>query len=349
MQTAGNVRTEDNRTYLEGVARLDWGTGEMCEFASALTRMLRCVGEEVPYHYLMGVTGVAFRFTIGPEVWNPGFYEFAGVAPDVQDLFRRAFAAVGYEYHWYSQGDREEDWQRITDSLDRGLPVMLRGHVVDASDWVLVTGYEHGGDLLFGSSTYSAYGAGQTVPGYDDMPEWHAKTKEYLLLGERAAPREVYAGALRLAVDLVRESSGGDVARGLRAYEVLAAALRDEQFPAGAERDDQTSPGWRYLCVLCHDMMLDDHRCAAPFLRDAAQTLPESAAELLQAADCYERGVELRDHLESIMNSDFSPETQKRLLDPEVRDQYAQILLQIRDSDEEGIAHVEQALAEVGR
>ena len=49
----------------------------------ALLRTLACVGEEVPYHYVMGVTGVAFRFTFGPEHWNPGFYGFGGVGPDV--------------------------------------------------------------------------------------------------------------------------------------------------------------------------------------------------------------------------------------------------------------------------
>ena len=73
------VRTEGTRTYLEGIEPMSWGAGEMCEFASAPTSMLRCVGEEVPYHYVMGVTGVAFRFTFGPEFWNPGFYGFEGV------------------------------------------------------------------------------------------------------------------------------------------------------------------------------------------------------------------------------------------------------------------------------
>ena len=87
MATAVTIRTEGDRIYLSGIKPLNWGTGEMCEFASALTRTLACVGEDVPYHYVMGVTGVAFRFTMGPELWNPGFYGFSGVSPDVQELF----------------------------------------------------------------------------------------------------------------------------------------------------------------------------------------------------------------------------------------------------------------------
>jgi len=169
--TAISVKTEDNRTYLEGVKPLDWGTGEMCEFASALTRTLSCVGEDVPYHYVMGVTGVAFRFTMGRELWNPGFYGFEGVSSDVHDLIRRAFAAVGYGYRWYPKGDRADDLRRITDSIGRGVAVMLRGHVVDASDWALITGYEDTGETLFGSSPY---GGANRFKGYDAMADWHA-------------------------------------------------------------------------------------------------------------------------------------------------------------------------------
>jgi hypothetical protein len=218
-----SVNTEDNRTYLEGVRPLDWGTGEMCEFAAALTRTLSRVGEEVSYHFLMGMTGVACRFTMGPELWNSGFYGFEGVSPDAHDLIRRAFAAVGYEYRWYPQGDRADDQQRITDSIDRGVAVMLRGCALDASDWVLITGYEGTGDTLWGSSPY---GGGNRFKGYDVIPEWHAATKGYIILGskcEHSPTATIYTEALRLAVDLVRAP---DRYRGLQAYEVLATALR---------------------------------------------------------------------------------------------------------------------------
>ena len=341
-----SVRTEDNRAYLEGLKPLDWGTGEMCEFASALTRTLSCVGETVPYHYVMGVTGVAFRFTIGRELWNPGFYGFELVSADVHDLMRRAFAAVGYEYHWYPRGDRAADLQRITDSIDRGIAVMLRGHVVDASDWALIAGYEGSGDVLLGSSPY---GGGNRFRGYDVIPEWHASTREYIILGAkcgRPPAATVYTEALRLAVGLVRSPQVADRYTGLRAYEALASALRDEDFPESAERKEDEF-GFRYLCLLCYNMMLDDHRSAAPFLRDAAEALPECSTELLHAADRYERSCELRDQLDSIMKGDFSPDAQRQLLDPDVRHRYARTILQIRDSDAQGISHIEQALAEV--
>jgi len=290
---------------------------------------------------------VAFRFTMGPELWNPGFYGFDGVSADVQDLMRRAFAAVGHEYRWYPQGDEADDLQRITDSINRGIAVMLRGHVVDASDWALITGYESGGKVLFGSSPY---GGGDRFKGYDVIAEWHANTQGYILLGgkcERPPAATIYADALRLGVDLVRPPGVADRYTGLKAYEVLASALREQEFPEDVERKEGDL-WFRYLCILCYNMMLDDHRSAAPFLRDAAEALPECAAELLLAADCYERSCELRDQLEGVMKSDFSPDAQRRLLNPDVRDTYARTILQIRDSDAQGISHIEQALADAG-
>jgi hypothetical protein len=345
MNTNVKTITGGPRTYLEGIQPGFWSAGEMCEFASAMTSMLHCVGEEVPYHYVMGVTGVAFRFTFGPELWNPGFYGFAGVAADVQDLIRRAFAAVGYGYSHHAPGDRTEDMRRIRASLDRGLAVMLKGYVVDASDWVLITGYD--GDVLLGTSPYSPYGGGERFRGYDVIREWHPKTEGYILLGEkgeRPPAADIYGDALRLAVDLVRTPQVADRYTGLKAYEVLAAALREGEFREDAEREEDTL-GFRYLCVLCYNMMLDDHRSAAPFLNDAANVLPQCASALLEAAGHYERSCELRDRLEGLVPSNFSEEAQKRLLDPNVRDEYARVILEIRDVEEAAISCVEQALA----
>lgn len=339
------VRTEGTRAYLDGVEPMSWSTGEMCEFASALTRTLGCAGEDVAYHYVMGVTGVAFRFTIGSELWNPGFYGFENVAADTGDLIRRAFDAVGYGYDLRAKDEAAEDLARIARSIQRGLPVMLRGNVVDASDWALITGY--GGEVLLGTSPYSPGERGERFGGYDVIRQWHPKMRQYLLLGdkvERPAAADLYADALRLAVRLVRTPQVDGRCTGLRAYAVLAAELREGEFRKDAERKaDQL--GFRYLCVLCYNMMLDDHRSAAPFLRDAAGALPGCAADLAEAADHYERSGALRDRLDDILPSSFSPEAQQRLLDPDIRDEFARVLLEIRDAEEEAIACIAQALA----
>jgi len=119
--------------------------------------------------------------------------------------------------------------------------------------------------------------------------------------------------------------------------------LRSDEFPEETDRKED-KPFFRYLCILCYNMMLDDHKFAAPFLRDAAKVLPKCSAELTEAAACYERAGEVRDQLETILKSNFSHEAQKSVLDPKVRNDFAAALLRIRDIEAEAIAHVERAL-----
>jgi hypothetical protein len=41
---------EGCKRYIEGVRKIAWDTGEMCEFAAALTSAIHCLGEDIPYH-----------------------------------------------------------------------------------------------------------------------------------------------------------------------------------------------------------------------------------------------------------------------------------------------------------
>ncbi len=42
------IRGEGSRVYIEGVRRISWATGEMCEFASSLTAALACLRKKCP-------------------------------------------------------------------------------------------------------------------------------------------------------------------------------------------------------------------------------------------------------------------------------------------------------------
>lgn len=104
-----------------------------------LTRTLACVGEAVPYHTVMGVTGVAFRFAMGPELWNPGFYGFENVAPDVQDLM---------------------EWVQSTDTLDGAwVRTMVLGHPWEGDKAII----RKECDRLFAQQTADAHIAENTA------------------------------------------------------------------------------------------------------------------------------------------------------------------------------------------
>ena len=60
------IKKKGRKVYIDGVRKISWDTGEMCEFASALVSAMHCLGESIPYHYVMGTSGAAFRFTLNP-------------------------------------------------------------------------------------------------------------------------------------------------------------------------------------------------------------------------------------------------------------------------------------------
>jgi hypothetical protein len=318
----------------------------MCEFASSLISALKYMGEDVSYHYVMGVSGVAFRFIIDPGKWNPGNYGILGMAKDAYEPIRRAFDAVGYGYSIHAKSTAEEDGTLIMDSIDRGVPV-IAFRVVGPSDCSIITGYDDGGKVLLGWSTYQNIPDDHNIPhdstGYFRKPDWHDNLREegFILIGEkteRRSSRHIYRDALKWAVEVVRTPKVYDRYGGLEAYKVWADEMvQDRFFPKGA----MAEIGQRYLSVLCNLMMLDDRRSAAEFLKLMAKDESDLAEGLHVATKCYEGICEMKNDLIDLVKDDFSAEAQRRIADHEIRRQYAEIIMRIRDKEEEAIGHIE--------
>jgi hypothetical protein len=346
------VKGEGRRAYIEGVRRISWDTGEMCEFASVLTSAMECLGENVPYHYVMGTSGAAFRFTLNPGEWDFGNYGIRNISEDPYEPIRRAVEAVGYEYALCARSSRPEDTARITASIDRGVPVPASG-VVGPSDCCIITGYDDDGDVLMGWSTYQDIPDDHNIPhdstGYFRKPGWHDNLGGYILIGakrERPPQRATYLSALRWAVHLMRTPRKGPRhVTGLEGLSVWAEEMTQERyFPVG---DDQAL-GMRYVSAAINMTMLRDHLSAAPFLRQAAQDEPDLAPGLAPAIACYTEVYALRDRLDVLMSDNFSPNAMKAIADPEVRRAYADVVLQIRDKEAEAIVHIAGLLAALG-
>jgi hypothetical protein len=76
----------------------------------------------------------------------------------------------------------------IMDSIERGVPV-LAYHVVGPSDCCNITGYDEGGEVLLGWSTYQDNPEDHNIPpdvtGYFRKPGWHENLQGYILVGEK--------------------------------------------------------------------------------------------------------------------------------------------------------------------
>jgi len=339
-----------SRVILEGVRRVTWDTGEMCEFASSLVSGLKYMGEDVSYHYVMGTSGVAFRFIIDPGKWNYGNYGILGMAKDEYEPIRRAFDSVGYRYSIHAKSTADEDGALIMDSIDRGVPVIAFG-VVGPSDCSIITGYDDNGKVLLGWSTYQNIPDDHDIPhdstGYFRKPGWHDNLRKagFILIGEkmqRRPSRKIQVDALRWAVGVVRTPKVYDRYSGLEAYKVWADEMvQDRYFP----KDNKAEIGQKYLSVLCNLMMLDDRKSAVEFLKLVAKDESDLAEGLHVAIKCYEEICKMKNDLTNLVKDDFSEEAQRRIADHEIRRQYAVIIMRIRDKEEEAIGHIENLVS----
>jgi hypothetical protein len=343
---------------------LSWDAGEFCEFSSALVAALECLGQEVSYDEVNAVCGAGFRMTHCSEPWFPGAYSIRNLEPDPWGPVRRAFRWVGRECAMVQRaplrpcfrvpeaalspdvevGDHGTDRARILESLDRGVPVVAF-NVVGPSDCCVIAGYDEGGDVLMGWSTYQDIPDDHKEPhdstGYFRKTGWEDNLPGYMLLGEsvqRPSWRMRTRSVLLDAVTLVRGGSDADWTRGLDAYEAWARDMENDGLFGPEYQDGPLGP---YLGVAAGMVMIDDRRSAACFLRQVAVTEPCLAPQAEAAAACYDRTLETKREMDRLLPGNFSPDAMRDVFDPGVRRQYAQLLRQARTSDEQAIQHVD--------
>ncbi len=339
--------TEHEKVYIPGVRKISWETGEMCEFASSFVSAMQCLGEDFSYEDVMGVCGAAFRFTLNPGKWDFSNYGIRNFASDKDEPIRRTFAAAGYNFSLFEPGTFQEDAGRIMDSLERGVPV-LAFRVVGPSDCCILTGYDEGGEVLLGWSTFQDIPDDHDLPhdptGYFRKPGWHDNIPGYILIGnkvDRPELRQVYRGALEWAVYLMRTPALGDKAAGLEGLQVWAEEMtRAEFFPPG----DQEILEQRYVSAAINMTMLRDHLSAEAFLRRIMEQADGFRPELSEAVKCYARVRQLRAGMDALMSDDFSEPARKSIRDAAIRKAYADAILSIRDCEADAVSHIERLL-----
>jgi hypothetical protein len=352
MEVSIGTSTKDNgKVYIKDVHRMSWETGEMCEFASSLVSALSCLGDNIPYDYVMGTSGVAFRFTLNPGEWDFGNYSIRNIAPDEFAPIRRAFAAAGYALTLHEPGTFQDDAAKIMDSIDRGVPV-LAYPVVGPSDCCIITGYDQGGDVLLGWSTYQDIPDGHNIPhdvtGYFRKPDWHDHITGYIVIGTKVGRlplRTVYIDAMKWAVYLLRKQEMEHKVTGLKGLQSWAEEMTQAKyFPAG----NAAVIGHRYVSTAINMTMLRDHCLAEPFLRRAAEDVPDFQPELLRAAECYDDVKRIRDGMDELIGDNFSEQAMKAIADPEIRRAYADTILRIREVEAEAVNQIELLLKRCG-
>jgi hypothetical protein len=234
-------------------------------------------------------------------------------------------------------------------SIDQGLPV-LAYHVVGPSDCCIITGYDEGGEVLLGWSTFQDIPDDHNIPhdgtGYFRKPGWHDNLHGYILLGAKQAPRSlrsIYLDAFDWAVRLLRTPRLGHKYTGLAGLSAWADEMTQEQyFPQG----DNEVLEQRYVSTAINMTMLRDHCSAEPFLCQALTAVPEWQLMLSMAVDCYRTVQQLRGDMDNLINDDFSAPAIQAIRNPAIRREYADHIREICAKEQEAVTYIEHLIAQ---
>ena len=310
------------------------------------------------YAYLMGVTGIAFKLTWG-DGWQPDNVASWLIGSDPAEIFRRGFAAIGYEYETLRHSDLRKEGDdndaiarsRTIESIrDRGRPVIAHG-VIGPPEECIIAGYDEGGDVLLGWSFFQ--NSPDCGPGVEFEPNgmfrkrnWFADTRSLILIGDKGEPpdrKEVYREALQWALEVIRTPTRFGRPNGLAAYDAWADhLLRDDDFAT----DDIAVLRERFMA---HNDAVggvaEGRWYASIFLAQVAMDASLSAPGLYAAASCCAAEHDLMCEVWGLVGGlGFDDEKTRKLAEPDVRRQMVSIIHQARDKDAEAAEHIERAL-----
>jgi len=362
----------DEYLVLDGVPKVGHGVIDghvgMTPFPGCMRAILEYMGDDLGlspgedfdrgqvYAYLMGTTGAAFRL-----LWKPGWHgdNVASwmLSDDPGEIFRRGFAAAGYEQihsGHIPDDEKEETFRRmVRESIrDRGLPLIAHG-VIGPPEECIIAGYGEGGATVMGWSYFQDHDIGSAgvefLPnGYYRKRHWVSATWGLMAFGDKVGDpprRETYIEALKWALCVSREPVRYEERySGQAAYDAWADhILRDGEVAAGGGPDD---------AFMVHsdaiDVIAEGRHYASVFLKQAAAILPEVEEKLLAAAECYEAEHDLMWEIWGIVGSNQRGEEQKQaFLDPQVRRRIVPIIRRAKGQDVSAAHHIEQALLDL--
>jgi len=261
-----------SRNVIPGLRKVDWSDPQrQNEFVNSVVSALNALGESLTYDTVCALSGSAFRTSFSmPSVqrWNHGNYHVVHTPILIEHTFRM----LGFEVAHHVRGDYEHDRRLITESIDRGVPVITLEGVISSADACVIAGYDRGGDVLLGYSPFMDVPEDHQEPhdetGYFRKSHWHDKgfghesTGRILIITGRCEkpPAEIVLhetlGVLRRLI--AEECLAPGQYNGLAAHRAFAHAL---------QRYDWDDPFEPYLNVMCNQKQYIDRQYAAPFFR----------------------------------------------------------------------------------
>lgn len=339
--TMSNPTQPPNRLVLQNVPKAGYNV-HLCPFPGSLYACLEYLKKPCDYDYLMAVSGAAFR-----RFWNRddgGNIDLMHLAPD---SYSRTFKALGYSYHVISPNSKDKMIHAIKANISRGVPVLSFG-IIGPPECGIITGYDKGGEILFGYSYFQE----PSIKGYYEKSDWFETIASgslgIIAIGHQTTKpfeRETLISTIEWAIDLAKipkRSNRPNHSSGLAAYDSWADGLEiDADYPTGDSKS-------LYTRLMIHGdqcVMLMERHSAAKYLRDMAKIAPEAADEMKTAADLYDAAADEVGKVWPWKSYDYNdPELLKCLPDTNTRREIAKHIRIAKDKEAEAVGHLEKAL-----
>jgi len=317
-----------NETVLYGVPKVHYGAYHGCTpYPICLKACANYLGEDIPYHTVMALSGAAFRLTWNTKEWDGGNVDIAFAFDDPLRAYSTGIEALGREFAMLGrtpQTTKDAFIAFLRERIDKGNPCIALG-IIGPPEACIVTGYREGGDTLLGWNFFQdspEFGGKLRLDesGYFVRDDWweNPDTVALINLGEitgtPATPRQV----IETAIEVLSPRQYGDHAKGIAAYDGWRAAIADDsQFPSGAVLPLLAE---RLMCQGdAMDCLADGRSNAAGYLRALAEDHPQREG-LLAAANHFTEVTKQVNAMADLLGGWQRGEAQmRRLNNPDVR------------------------------
>jgi hypothetical protein len=318
------------RNVIPGLRKVDWSdVARQNEFLNCVISVMAKFGKTYQYDDLACISGCAFRACSPLHEINPGVYHVINDSAVITHTFKM----LGYHVSLNTRSEYETDKKLIMDSIDKGISVLTFDGVVNCSECCLISGYDDNGDVLLGYNPFMYVEDDHNEPadstGYFRKSRWHDgyfynSNGRILIIGAQTASlsnEEIIKESLKMAVKLIRGTASHttDYVTGYAGHTRYAELVCNDT-------DDYLL---LYLMIVCNNNLYQDKLYVAPYLRKAKNILKDKADILEQCVKIYDQIANLRCEMPQYVAEDFS--LGKRILDKEIRNQYAQRVYAIRD------------------
>lgn len=315
------------RNVILGLRKVDWSDLErQNEFLNCVISAMGHFGKKYTYDELACISGCAFRACSPKQGVNPGAYHII----EDMSIIEHTFKMLGYNATLHTPSDYETDRKLIMDSIDRGVPVLTFQGVISCSECCIISGYDDDGAVLLGWNPFM-YGSGYAhdepadSTGYFRKSKWHdgdlkQVAARILIIGEPTttlSKEETIRETLRWAVKLIRAGQAGHTH-----YAELICKDNDDWFCLDL----------MMVCLGCN--VYQDKLYVAPFLREAKTVIKDKADVLEECAKLYDQIAVYRHEMNKYL-PEAEAQTGERVKDKELRKQYAQRVLKIRDLEKQ--------------